>query len=81
MFAALSQDKPLSDRCPYGRNDEMECCEANRQYTDDDGNAQSCCIGSYVKCAKELLKGQKSIHWSNNDRKKRGAPKDFPTNA
>merc|ERR1739837_22573 len=79
--AAAANAKTLSKRgapkdfptnaCPYGRNDEMECCEANRQYTDDDGNAQSCCIGSYVKCAKELLKGQKSVHWSNNDRKKR----------
>ena len=58
---------PLYFRCPYGRNDEMECCEANRQYTDDDGTQQECCIGSYVTCAKKLLEGQKSIHWSNNN--------------
>ena len=60
----------------------MECCEANRKYTDDDGNTEECCIGSYVTCAKKLLEGQKSIHWSNNDRtlNKRGAPTDFPRN-
>ena len=56
----------------------MECCKAGQEYTDDDGNMQECCIRSYVTCAKKLLEGQKSIHWSNNDRKKRGAPKDFP---
>ena len=39
----------------------------NRQYTDDDGNTQECCIGSYVTCAKKLLEGQKSIHWSNDN--------------
>ena len=41
----------------------MECCEANRQYTDDNGDTEECCIGSYITCAKKLLEGQKSIHW------------------
>ena len=65
IFFSLIPDQTYPYRCPYGRNDEMECCEANRQYTDDDGTSQACCIGSYVKCAKELLKGTKSVHWPN----------------
>ena len=75
---ALNPDQTVSDRCPYGRNGYNECCEANRQYTDDNGNKQECCILGVVNCAKKLLKGQKSVHWPNNDRKRRGAPTDIP---
>merc|ERR1712038_126568 len=65
--------------CPFGRNDEMECCQPSGEYTEDDGSVKQCCIDTVVNCAKKLLQGQKSVHWGGKPlveetRKKRGAP-------
>ena len=48
----------FDNRCPFGRNDELECCEPSGEYTEDDGSVKQCCIGTVFNCAKKLQKGQ-----------------------